>query len=196
MFDLDLEQPVFGANKIKGKVRSEETSGPPFSFKLSFNKGGAIELGQAMAHAAKAASAVAQQMNYQQPPPAYTPAAAETYYQAANSVYQPAYPVGFVLPTQVFNQAPPAGFVYATDAPPPYPGLTTLASQQQAASAPYAAAAANGFGGYGAPQPPAYGQPSFGPPPNIGFMNGAAAAGGAAGGQNLPSYDQATKKSQ
>lgn len=130
MFDLKLEQPVFGANYIKGKVRSEETEKPPFSYKLKFNKGGAIEFGQSMAQAAKQAESVARQTNYQAPPP-YTPSPAAQYYQAGDNVYQPSYPVGFSLPTQMFNQSPPAGFIYAMDAPPPYPGLTTVASQSQ-----------------------------------------------------------------
>lgn len=38
MFDLNLEQPIFGANYIKGKVRSDSNE-PPFAFKLKFNKG-------------------------------------------------------------------------------------------------------------------------------------------------------------
>lgn len=133
LFDLKLEQPVFGANYIKGKVRHEDhASGnsPPFAFKLKFNKGGAIEFGQAMSQAAKQADSVARETHWQPPPP-YTASPAEQYYQAAGNVYQPAYPVGFALPTQVFNQAPPAGFIYAMDAPPPYPGITTAVSQQQ-----------------------------------------------------------------
>lgn len=38
MFDLNLEQPIFGANYIKGKVRSDGDEAP-FAFKLKFNKG-------------------------------------------------------------------------------------------------------------------------------------------------------------
>jgi len=133
MFDLKLEQPVFGANYIKGKVKQENHesgNNPPYAYKIRFNKGGAIEFGQAMSMAAKQANDIAMQSAFQ-PPPAYTPSPAEQYYQAPGNVYQPMYPVGFALPTQVFNQAPPAGFIYAMDAPPPYPGITTVASQQQ-----------------------------------------------------------------
>lgn len=128
MFDLKLEQPVFGANYIKGKVKSEVVDGAPFAFKLKFNSGGAIEFGQTMAQAAKQAASAARDTNFQAPP-AYTPTAAEAHYQSAANAYQPMYPVGFALPTQVFNEPPPAGFVFAMDAPPPYPGLTTVASQ-------------------------------------------------------------------
>lgn len=50
MFDLGLEQPVFGANYIKGKVRtnSSQNTSPltqnQFSFKLKFNKGKRLSL--------------------------------------------------------------------------------------------------------------------------------------------------------
>lgn len=49
MFDLGLEQPVFGSNYIRGKVRtnSNQNTSPltqnQFTFKLKFNKGKFIE---------------------------------------------------------------------------------------------------------------------------------------------------------
>ena len=47
---MEIEQPVFGANYIKGKVIAQ--AGGNWSgevkFKLLFKKGGAIEFGQAM----------------------------------------------------------------------------------------------------------------------------------------------------
>jgi len=179
MYDLDLGQPVFGANYIKGKVRGED--GSSMSFKMKFNKGGAIELGQAMANAARQAEQNARSTNYQAPPP-YTPSATEALYQASN-VYQPQYPIGFAMPTQLFNEAPPAGFIYATNAPPPYPGLVTTASmnqpqhgygQPQQQFNGYSQPGMAGFApanGFGAPQagfanaPPAYGQQFEQPPP-------------------------------
>ncbi|KAJ6221618.1 hypothetical protein RDWZM_000163 [Blomia tropicalis] len=120
MHDLSLEQPIFGANYIKGKVNDASTNNP-VTFKLKFTSGGAIEYGQALQNAARATRSMASQ-NPWQPPPAYTPSAS-AYYQAPPNIYQPAYNVGFVLPTDVFNQPPPAGFVYTSEAPPPYPGL-------------------------------------------------------------------------
>lgn len=119
MSGLSLEQPIFGANSIKGKV-----SGPQeFTFELKFNKGGATEFAQAMRNAAKQAQTNSQQSGYQ-PPPAYssTPDPSSYYQTPVDNVYQPNYPVGFVLPTQQFSQAPPPGFIYACDVPPPYPG--------------------------------------------------------------------------
>jgi hypothetical protein len=80
MFDLSLEQPVFGANYIKGKVRNESQpdSQNGIIFKLKFSSGGAIEFGQAMDCAAKQASHMAQQMHFQPPPP-YTATAGQFY---------------------------------------------------------------------------------------------------------------------
>merc|ERR1712032_590299 len=55
--DVELEQPVFGANYIKGKVRAQP--GGNFTgeakFKLHFKSGGAIDFGQAMLKAAQMA---------------------------------------------------------------------------------------------------------------------------------------------
>lgn len=121
MYDLALEQPIFGANSIKGKVRGQAE----FAFEIKFNKGGAIEFGQAMRNAAKSAQTNAQQSASQQPPTYNTniPNSSQYYQTPVDSVFQPNYPVGFVLPTQVFSQAPPPGFIYACDTPAPYPGI-------------------------------------------------------------------------
>lgn len=132
MFDLSLEQPVFGANYIKGKVRTDSSANTSatdqnqYMFKLKFNRGGAIEFGQALREAARRTSASPT------PQEAFSaPSTFSEYYQAPDSAYQPNYPVGFALPTQTFSQAPPPGFVYMQQAPPPYPGLVTVATQTQ-----------------------------------------------------------------
>lgn len=226
LFDLSLEQPIFGANHIKGKVRSDVTNTagqPSYTFKLKFNKGGAIEFGQAMEKAARrtsAATAGASGSNLTgpdsynpPPPPPYAPPtgpvpAAASYYQPApESVYQPGYNAGFALPTDVFSTPPPVGFVYAMDAPPPYPGLGP-------------GSAAGPSGGYSVPSyPPAYSPPSSSSaiennsaqaaaaelavgnghasapspvgPPAMGFV-----VDGPRAGLTPPSYENATKKSQ
>lgn len=53
MREVELEQPVFGANHIKGKVLAETDGNWVGSskFKLWFYSGGAIEFGQAMMRA-------------------------------------------------------------------------------------------------------------------------------------------------
>lgn len=169
MYDLDLQQPVFGANKIKGKVRSANAmNDPPFHFKLKFNKGGAIEFGSTMAQAARSAANTAAAVNYNPmaPPPAYTPSPAEAYYQAPGSVYQPTYPVGFAIPSHMFNEPPPAGFIFASDAPPPYPGITNVGGVYGGPT--------TGFGqGYGTPGNQAFNNPlPPGPQVNLPPENG------------------------
>ncbi|XP_022702849.1 WW domain-binding protein 2-like isoform X2 [Varroa jacobsoni] len=56
--DLGLEQPVFGANYIKGKVKAEPGGNwtGAANFKLTFKDGGAIEYGQALIAAVQATS--------------------------------------------------------------------------------------------------------------------------------------------
>ncbi|KAH7946644.1 WW domain-binding protein 2 [Rhipicephalus sanguineus] len=121
MSNLGLEQPIFGANYIRGNVTAEENGNwmGKCSFKLKFMKGGAIEFGQAMMTASKFAQraptvvVVPCQMPagpYQVlQPTAYLPG------QTAN--------VGFFIPTNVFPQVPPANSVYTSNVPPPYPGV-------------------------------------------------------------------------
>uniref|UniRef100_A0A0A9YGZ8 WW domain-binding protein 2 n=1 Tax=Lygus hesperus TaxID=30085 RepID=A0A0A9YGZ8_LYGHE len=56
--DVELEQPVFGANYLKGKVRAQ-TNGNwvgEAKFKIIFKKGGCIDFAQAMLKAASMAS--------------------------------------------------------------------------------------------------------------------------------------------
>lgn len=55
MRQVELEQPVFGANYIKGKVLAEPNGNWVGSadFKLWFFSGGAIEFGQAMVRTGK-----------------------------------------------------------------------------------------------------------------------------------------------
>lgn len=87
MRNIDIEQPVFGANYIKGEVRAEPAGRweGTAKFKLWFNNGGAIEFGQCLLNAGRLASQVraaqqfvATQMAsayggniYPAPPPAY-----------------------------------------------------------------------------------------------------------------------------
>lgn len=51
---MEIEQPVFGANYIKGKVRAQPNGNwmGEAKFKMTFKHGGAIEFGQAMLKAA------------------------------------------------------------------------------------------------------------------------------------------------
>jgi hypothetical protein len=54
LLQVELEQPMFGANYIKGKVRAQPNGNwvGEAKFKLMFKSGGAIDFGQAMLKAA------------------------------------------------------------------------------------------------------------------------------------------------
>lgn len=57
MSDVELEQPVFGANYIRGKVRAQPNGNftGETKFKISFKSGGCIDFGQALLRAASMA---------------------------------------------------------------------------------------------------------------------------------------------
>lgn len=142
--NVELEQPLFGANYIKGKVRAQPNGNwiGEAKFKLMFKSGGAIDFGQAMLKAAHMASRGAnndapppyvppQSPWYAAPPPAYAP--------PPNGYY------GWMPPTGAFPDVPPANSVFMTDSPPPYPGITGYAGYANTPSAPGVAGASSGF---------------------------------------------------
>lgn len=147
--NVELEQPVFGANYIKGSIKAQDNGG--FSgeakFKLTFKHGGAIEYGQALL---KVASMATQHVNQQwrEAPPPYTPPTGP-YNYAPPPAYAPpqAGYYGWAPPTSVFPERPPNDGVYMYEAPPPYPGLSPQGYPPQNGYAPQ-----QGFpGSYGAP---------------------------------------------
>lgn len=120
--ELDVEQPVFGANYIKGEVKSEpmgQWEGTA-KFKLWFNNGGAIDFSQCLLNAGRLSSqARGAQYNapprstqgsniYPAPPPAYSAPNPQQY--------------GWV-PTGTFPDRPNGADVYMFDQPPPYSGI-------------------------------------------------------------------------
>jgi len=138
--DIELEQPMFGANYIRGKVRAQpdEIWVGEVKFKLHFKHGGAIEYGQAMM---KAASLAKQHNPNADAPPAYTNStwhnAAPPAYSAPNAGYY-----GWVPPKETFPNAPPENSVFMTEMPPPYPGINSVGF------AGYPANGQVGFAGY------------------------------------------------
>ncbi|GIX73487.1 WW domain-binding protein 2 [Caerostris extrusa] len=152
MTGVELEQPIFGANYIKGNVLAQPGGGwsGKAVFKLKFFSGGAIEFGQAMVRAAQ----MANQHMPPQPPP-YMPQTGP-YYPAPPPAYTP--PTGgingFVPPTHVFPDAPPANSVYMTNMPPPYPGIYPPPYAHPPGSQAYPQAGPNGVTGYGTNPPP------------------------------------------
>jgi len=153
--NLGLEQPVFGANYIKGSVKPEPSGGftGNADFKMTFKNGGAIEFGQALMAAGKSASRYQANM----PPPPYTPPT-NIPYAAAQAYMAPPGPApyGFNVPYHVFPEQPPANQVYMVEQPPPYPGVMGISQQQQAAYM--------GANGQAYVQAPAYGSPGYSAP--------------------------------
>lgn len=125
--DVQLEQPVFGANYIKGKVRAQENGNwtGESKFKLIFKHGGAIDFGQAMLRAA----AMAQRNAGAAPPPPYTPPGGG-WYAAPPPAYTPnPNNYGWVPSTTVFPDQPAPNTIYMHDSPPPYPGINAGSPQ-------------------------------------------------------------------
>ncbi|XP_015122537.1 WW domain-binding protein 2 [Diachasma alloeum] len=203
--EVELEQPMFGANYIKGKCRAQPNGNwvGECKFKLHFKSGGAIEFGQAMLRAASMASRNGP--GYDAPPP-YQPPTTDWYaapppaYQAAPQGYY-----GWMPPTNVFPDVPPANSVYMTDMPPPYPGINS----------PYVSGGApQGQGAWGGQPPqqngnPGWANPNYNPQANQADAKAAEAAQSAyydpnrpqcayvpppAYYESPPSFQQATEK--
>ncbi|XP_022650902.1 WW domain-binding protein 2-like isoform X3 [Varroa jacobsoni] len=150
--DLGLEQPVFGANYIKGKVKAEPGGNwtGAANFKLTFKDGGAIEYGQALIAAVQATSRYIGEI----PPYPLRPPTQYPYVNAMPGAYmapQGPAPYGFYIPTNVFPEHPPANQVYTVEQPPPYPGVMGTAGSSELGPPP----------AYVAP-PPAYVTPNSG----------------------------------
>jgi len=168
--DVELEQPMFGANYLKGKVRAQPNGGwvGEAKFKLHFKHGGAIEYGQALL---QAAAIVKRHSPFPQDPPPYQAPSGPWHqapppaYAAPNGGY-----FGWAPPTSYFPQTPPVDSVYMTDMPPPYPGLNSAPGGYP--SAPYndvkAAEAAGNTTAYYDPNRPNH---AYLPPPAYGFTD-------------------------
>lgn len=112
---------MFGANFIRGKVRSQDNGNftGEAKFKLLFKAGGAIDFAQA---ALKAAYIAKKYGNNAAPPPYVPPGA---WHDAPPPAYSPN-PTGYygwVPNTQAFPNGPPPNTVFMSDNPPPYPGI-------------------------------------------------------------------------
>ena len=103
--DVELEQPIFGANYIKGKVLAQPNGNfeGEVKFKLHFKSGGAIDFGTAMLRAAQMAS---RHFVGDRPPPYTAPSG--PWYAAAPPAYSanPEGYMGWVPPTNVFPDQP------------------------------------------------------------------------------------------
>ncbi|CAK9290641.1 unnamed protein product [Gordionus sp. m RMFG-2023] len=121
MDKVELEQPVFGANLIKGHVIAQPNGNWEgiATFKISFNTGGAIEFGKALLNAAQITARRGKMAPppYEPPPPPYNTANPGMYMPPPNTDF------GFQMPTQMFPPNDIKEPVMYSNAPPPYPGI-------------------------------------------------------------------------
>lgn len=84
--DVEVEQPLFGANYIRGKVRAQDNGNfvGEVKFKILFKSGGCIDFAQSMLRAAHMAK---QHANNAAPPP-YTPPSGG-WFEAPPPAYSP-----------------------------------------------------------------------------------------------------------
>lgn len=177
--DVTVEQPMFSANYIKGKVRAQPNGNfiGEVKFKLTFKSGGAIEYGQAMLKAAHLAS---RHMAADAPPPPYTPPTGP-WYAAPPPAYAPP-PQGYygwVPPYSAFPDQPPPNSVFVSNNPPPYPGVMGAGYPAGPGFSGIGGAAGPGAAAGTPTAPPGY-PGGFGPPPPSGMSAADAKAAEAA----------------
>uniref|UniRef100_A0A182N3H6 GRAM domain-containing protein n=1 Tax=Anopheles dirus TaxID=7168 RepID=A0A182N3H6_9DIPT len=180
MREVEIEQPVFGANYIKGKVSAQQNGNwdGEAKFKIVFKHGGAIDFGQAMLRAAS----IAQRNAGSAPPPPYTPPGG-AWYAAPPPAYTPnPYGYGWVPGASVFPEQPQPNTIYMHDSPPPYPGIVPgpPAGPPGYSYPPQPQQQPQFAGGYPhAPAPGGYPmQAGFAAGPGAGYPNGNVAQGG------------------
>jgi hypothetical protein len=121
MREVELEQPIFGSNFIKGRILAEPYGNwqGEANFKMYFTHGGAIEFGKAMLTAASLAS-----RNRPPNPPPYCPPSSAGFYAAPPPAYEAPHNSFYAwVPYDTFPTAPPSQTVFMSEAPPPYPGV-------------------------------------------------------------------------
>ncbi|ETN61711.1 WW domain-binding protein 2 [Anopheles darlingi] len=201
MREVEIEQPVFGANYIKGKVTAQQNGNwnGEAKFKILFKHGGAIDFGQAMLRAAS----IAQRNAGSAPPPPYTPPGG-AWYAAPPPAYTPnPYNYGWVPGASVFPEQPQPNSIYMHDSPPPYPGIIANTGgypQPAAAGYPYPPQYPPQHGAPTAGGYPMQMAPGFVAGPGVGYPNGGHAAqpgpsnGGVAMGFSAPPQPPANSK--
>ncbi|XP_076767823.1 postacrosomal sheath WW domain-binding protein isoform X5 [Arvicanthis niloticus] len=145
MSNCTVEQPIFGANYIKGTIQAALDGGWEGSatFKIVFRKGGALDFAQLMAKAASAVAYGALPAGYGAPPAGY--GAPPAGYGTPSAAYG-APPAGYGAPPPRYDVLPPGYGAVRYGSPPPLYVATPM--------------------GYGVP-PPGYGPPPvrYGSPP-------------------------------
>jgi hypothetical protein len=132
--NVKLEQPVFGANYMKGTAIAQPNGNfvGDLVWKITFPKGGCIHFGQALLRANDTAGQFAR---YDVPPPYEPPSAG--YREMPPSYYYQGNYQGYNYAGNVFTDVPNNVFCY--DQPPPYPGVGGPNAQSQPGNPPYPA---------------------------------------------------------
>ncbi|VDO21908.1 unnamed protein product [Haemonchus placei] len=122
MQDVHLEQPILGANYLKGvavAMPGSQLNGE-IPWRLTFNKGGCIDFGRCLLEAVDRA----ERFRPANAPPAYAPPSGY-FYAAPPDYYAPAADGhnGLRPPTHAFPDRPQSNTVFMCEAPPPYPGV-------------------------------------------------------------------------
>ncbi|XP_070580615.1 WW domain-binding protein 2-like [Ptychodera flava] len=175
MKEVDIKQPVFGANYIKGRIKAQPGGGWEGSsyFKLTFKTGGAIELGERLLKVASQngnvppGPRVTQPQAYP-PPGAYAPPPPMMNGGPAPAAY--GFDYGYATGAAYPPTAPPQE--HPVDAPPPYssvgPSAPPMADYGGLQDAKAREAMTNGGTAYYNPQNPQnvyMPQPQSAPPP-------------------------------
>ncbi|KAJ1358542.1 hypothetical protein KIN20_016985 [Parelaphostrongylus tenuis] len=122
MQDVHLEQPIFGANYLRGiavAIAGSQLYGE-VPWRLTFNKGGCIDFGRTLLEAVDRA----ERFRPSNAPPPYAPPRGY-FYAAPPDYYAPSADGhnGLQPPTHAFPDRPSSDSVFMCEAPPPYSGV-------------------------------------------------------------------------
>ncbi|PAV63658.1 hypothetical protein WR25_07778 [Diploscapter pachys] len=120
MQDVHLDQPIFGANYLRGIALAMPGSllSGEIPWRMTFNKGGCIDFGHALLQAVERAA----EMRPANAPPPYVPPQGD-FYAAPPDYYQPRTNPDYNPTTDAFPDRPNPERVFLMEAPPPYPGV-------------------------------------------------------------------------
>uniref|UniRef100_A0A914GZL4 GRAM domain-containing protein n=1 Tax=Globodera rostochiensis TaxID=31243 RepID=A0A914GZL4_GLORO len=196
--NVKLEQPIFGANYLAGELiaQAEGNWEGQANWKLTFNRGGCIDFGQALLKTSDMANNFCPRPANAPPPYAPPPGAyyspPPTYYWTGGQCN------GYQAPVHAFPEQPPPESVFMYEQPPPYAGIGPVSGPNPA---PYPTSPPSGYPpqqiqigqqpqSYSSPSaPPAYYPSAHGDGCSSNNMAPYPAA-------PLPSYNQATEMPQ
>ncbi|KAL3081315.1 hypothetical protein niasHT_039792 [Heterodera trifolii] len=127
--NVKLEQPIFGANYLAGELVAQPDGNweGEVNWKLTFNRGGCIEFGQALLKTSEMANNFCPRPANAPPPYAPPPGA---YYSPPPAYYWSGGQFnGYQAPVHAFPDQPPPESVFMYEQPPPYAGIGPIRGQ-------------------------------------------------------------------